>query len=155
MTVIWQLQIFKVNPKNISGLVTDNYVKVYGCRENLQILYKKVPLFIYTCFFSYFTAILDYCDMADGWKYINNRCLKHFDDPLPWFDARRECQKHQGDLMIFKDWNENRELDSIIECKTQDQKIWIGLSDTVSDEILHMICPFCSIFHHPIIILPT
>ena len=75
--------------------------------------------------------MLDLCDRADGWQFVNNRCLKLFDEPLPWLSARQTCQQHQGDLMIFADWNENRELDAIVKCKTEEYKIWIGLSDTV------------------------
>lgn len=75
--------------------------------------------------------MLDLCDMADGWKYINGRCLKLFDQPLSWFDARRFCQSKQGDLSMFKDWNENREFDDLVNCKSDDLKLWIGLSDTV------------------------
>lgn len=76
-------------------------------------------------------AMLDLCDLADGWQYIDGRCLKFFDKPQSWFGARQMCQANQGDLTIFKDYDQLRSLDSLMPCRTIDNVAWIGLSDTV------------------------
>ncbi|XP_053398682.1 uncharacterized protein LOC128556876 isoform X2 [Mercenaria mercenaria] len=76
-------------------------------------------------------AMLDLCDLADGWQYRDGRCLKFFDTPQSWFNARKTCQANQGDLTIYKNYDELRSLDSLITCRTIDNVAWIGLSDTV------------------------
>ena len=82
--------------------------------------------------------MLDFCDLANGWRYIDGRCLKFFDTPLPWFDARRTCQDHQGDLTIYKNYNQMLDLFEIVPCRSVEDTVWIGLSDTVS---YHQNCP--------------
>ncbi|XP_060586405.1 uncharacterized protein LOC132742102, partial [Ruditapes philippinarum] len=76
-------------------------------------------------------AMLDLCDLADGWQYRDGRCLKFFDTPQSWYNARLTCQANQGDLTLFKNYDELRSLDSLITCRTLDNVAWIGLSDTV------------------------
>ncbi|KAL4230751.1 hypothetical protein ACF0H5_011126 [Mactra antiquata] len=76
-------------------------------------------------------GMLDLCDMQDGWQYLDGRCLKLFDTPMSWQDARKTCQANQADFTLFKDYNELRSLDSLVTCRTKDNIAWIGLSDQV------------------------
>lgn len=81
--------------------------------------------------FARLTDMLDLCDLADGWQFVDGRCLKFFDKPQSWFGARQTCHANQADLTLFKNYDELRNLDSLITCRTKDEIAWIGLSDTV------------------------
>lgn len=74
--------------------------------------------------------------MVDGWQYIDGRCLKLFDTPMSWLDARKTCNDNQADFTMFKDYNELRSLDSLITCRTKDNMAWIGLSDMVGSSFM-------------------
>ena len=88
--------------------------------------------------------MLDICDLENGWHYIDGRCLKHFSDHHTWQQARQICRSHQGDLTIFKNYDQLLALNDLLTCRLYNYTAWIGLSDTVSTRVL--INPFLHIY---------
>ena len=91
--------------------------------------------------------MVDLCDLANNWHYVNGICLKFFETPVPWYDARKTCQDQQGDLTQYKDYNQLLLLNDIVSCRTKENNVWIGLSDTVSPSHVHIY--ICLTVGHP------
>ena len=97
-----------------------------------MIFLQAVPANIFVIrYITHVAAMLDLCDLADGWQFIDGRCLKFFETPQSWYNARQTCQANQGDLTMYKNYDELRNIKSLMKYRTSDNMAWIGLSDTV------------------------
>lgn len=94
---------------------------------------------------SFINLILDYldpCDYSNGWNLLNGKCYCFYEEPTTWPEARKICQRDDGDLITV---NSNQELGLISESASSytrtPRSIWLGYSDVSKLSVFTRSCP--------------
>jgi len=70
------------------------------------------------------------CDAQNRWQIFDNFCFKVFTTQKTWEDARQRCEQFSSILATIHSKEEN---DFELSLLNDDQKAWIGASDTTSE----------------------
>ena len=73
------------------------------------------------------------CDVQQNWTHVNDKCVKHFTDPLSWRDANASCHAVDGRLVVFRTAQElNNVANSVLPSI---YRVWIGLTDLETSRV--------------------
>ncbi|CAH1775812.1 unnamed protein product [Owenia fusiformis] len=76
-------------------------------------------------------AILDKCNIEDGWRDYNGKCFKFVQTPGDWLGAEAYCLSNGGNLAVIDSQDKLRLVSDTITCADNSNNVWVGLSDRI------------------------
>lgn len=100
--------------------------EMHQYNKNVKYYWQQIPNTVI-----FIKAVVQHCDLGNGWHQYDGKCYKEMNDAKNWNAANDTCKNNGGRLVVMKEQSQIDALEHLQFCADYETGIWIGMTDKV------------------------